>query len=360
MTRLSWTLPLLCLLACVDQIEIDLPASRQPAKVVEGLVERDPNHYVFWGQVSSAQNVTGTFFPAPLGAEIWIRYNDQHDIPIREARFSRVGIDDFHDRYGGDPAMARFQLFARLNGQTYRSQEQTITDVPKPDSLSVSTESRPELNASGNIVTNEYVHLLVHTSLENADRQRVSLHWIVTSAFKFIEAVRPSNPSHVPKTCYADYDIYRNDINIVSPQDYPGQEGVTDIEIAEAPNGFRFSTEFYFTVVQKSLNQASVEYWQDVKASNERSGNIYDVFPGRIRTNIVNEEDPEEQVHGYFHVSSVDTIRLKVIPDLVGFPVQQCALWQEPDMITPDDPDPCLNCLMLTNSSTEPPHYWEP
>jgi hypothetical protein len=181
---------------------------------------------------------------------------------------------------------------------------------------------------------------------------------VVNSAFKFIEGVR-SNPFYQVKTCYASDNIYRNDINIASPQDYPGKSRIDDLVIAEVINDFRFSVTCYFTVVQKSISQTSLEYWKEVKASNERSGNIYDVFPGRIRTNITNRMHSEEIVNGYFIVSEVDTIRLKVLPDMVGSPLPHCIAWVEPEIITPDDPDPCLNCLMLSNSSLLPPHYWE-
>ena len=96
-----------------------------------------------------------------------------------------------------------------------------------------------------------------------------------------------------------------------------------------------------------------------MKASNERSGNIYDVFPGRIRTNIINETNPEEIVNGYFHVSEADTVRLLVSPGEVGFPRSLCALWQEPEIIDPDSSDPCQDCLNVAGSSLIRPSYWD-
>jgi hypothetical protein len=193
--------------------------------------------------------------------------------------------------------------------------------------------------------------------LLNTRNELVSLNWVVGSTYQFAEGMR-SDPGYQTKTCYATSNVFTNDINIVAAQDYPGKNRVENIEIASTISDFRFSIGAYFTVVQKSLSQDAIEYWKEVKASNERSGSLYDVFPGRIRTNIKNENDRDEIVTGYFQVSEVDTIRLKVIADQAGFPSQKCALWQEPMIISQEDPDPCLNCLKLTNSTLIAPHYW--
>lgn len=357
MMRLIWPVIFLLMISCIDEIKVDLPEASEQQKVVEGYVERDQFNYLFWGQVSLTQNATGKFAPVPVGANIIIQYNNQFELPIPENQIVKIPIEEFHRMYGGTVQEARFRLIAELDNQRYISVDQKILSVPKADSLTVKVEVRPELTTSGNIVNNEYVKLLVHSPLVNANDEPVSLTWQVSSIFEFVEGTR-SSPAYQVKTCYSTYNIYQNDINIVGTQDYPGRSRIDDIEIAETINDFRFSLGLYFTVVQKSLTQEAIEFWKEVKASNERTGNIYDVFPGRIRTNIVNENNPEEIVNGFFQVSEVDTIRLKVNPQMVGNPQQRCVLWMEPEIITPDDPDPCLNCLKLANSTLTRPHYW--
>ncbi len=349
---------LLMLGACIDEIVIDLPVEQVQQKVIEGYVERDQNHYLLWGKISLTQNTTGDFYPVPMEGDLTIRYNDLHDIPLSSGEMVKIAVAEFHQIYGGDAAHASFQLTAEINGQKYQSEIQSILPVPKPESLSIKVESRSELSESGNVEENHYAKVLINTPLVNRENQLVSLSWTTSAAYRFKEGKR-SNPNHVPKTCYANFDGFRNNISIAGVQDFPGQDALTDIQVTEALIDFRFGSLFYFTVVQKSLTESSFDYWQQVKASNERSGNIYDVFPGRIRTNISRVDGQMEQVHGFFQVSELDTIRLKVLPEMVGSPVAPCLLWMEPDMITPDDPDPCLNCLMLGNSSTVPPNYWE-
>ncbi|MCB0689700.1 MAG: DUF4249 family protein [Saprospiraceae bacterium] len=358
MIRYFWIWFVILFSSCIDEIQVNLPEASEQQKVVEGYVERDQNNYIFWGQVSLTQDATGTFHPEPIGANMTVLYDGDIQIPITEGVVMKIPIQEFHDRFGGSTDAPTFRMMAELNGDRYISAEQTIIDVPKADSLSVQVEVRPELTASENIVNNEYVKLLVHSPILNDNDQLVSLSWQVSSTFEFVEGTR-SSPTYQVKTCYSTYNVYQNDINIVGIQDYPGKNRISNFEIAETPNDFRFSIGLYFTVIQKSLNQDAIEFWKEVKASNERTGNIYDVFPGRIRTNFTNESNPSEIVNGFFQASDVDTIRLKVNPQMVGYPRQRCELWMEPIIISPDDPDPCLNCLKLANSTLTRPRYWK-
>ena len=357
MSRIASLLILMVLFSCIEEIDLELPENNVPSKVIEGYVERDKNHYHFWAQVSLTQNVTGEFKPAIIDAEINLLLNGSEVISLSPKMHYQVPIGDFHQLYGGNPETAVFQLMAKVEGQTYLSEEQQIIGVPTPDSLTVETEDRVILNTAGNITSTRIVKLLVHTPLRNDRDELVSLNWVVGSTFEFVEGIR-EDPDYQTKTCYSTSNIYQNDINIAAVQDYPGKTRVDDVEIAITPSDFRFSIALYFTVVQKSLNQETIEYWKEVKASNQRSGNLYDVFPGRIRTNIVNQTNPDELVTGFFQVSEVDTIRLKVRADQAGFPLPKCALWEEPMIIEPNDPDPCLNCLNLGNSTLVRPSYW--
>lgn len=352
-----WLVGLFLVSSCIDEIDLALPRQETQRKVIEGYVERDGQDYIFWADVSQTQDISEASNAAKILGGFAILYNGGQEITILQDQVQKIPIRAFHDTYGGDPETAVFQLVAYIEGSRYVSNEQVMVPVPEPDSLSVRLEVRPFLTEVGNIISETFLKLMVYTPLVNGEGDLVSLTWTVTSTFEFVEGTR-SNPNYQVKTCYSRNDIYNNDINIVAIQDYPGADRIEDIEILETTSDYRFSSANYFTVVQKSLTQESVDYWKEVKVSNERSGNIYDVFPGRIRSNMTNESDPEEPINGFFHVSAVDTIRLRVTNVMAGGPLPKCVQWVEPMFITPDDPDPCLNCLMLANSTTTRPHYW--
>ncbi len=122
---------LVFLTACIDEINLDLPDDEVQQKVIEGYVERDKNDYIFWGQASFTQNVTGEFRPKLLDAQISFRFNGGEEFSIPQRQVFKIPIDGFHEQYGGDPGNALFQLVARVNGQRYVSAEQRMISVPK-------------------------------------------------------------------------------------------------------------------------------------------------------------------------------------------------------------------------------------
>lgn len=351
-------LGLLLCLSCVDDLLIDLPEANNAQLVVEGFVERDQNHYVFWGDVLRTQPVTGTFEQTRPEADIRIIYNGDQEIILAQDQPMKIPVDAFHDTYGGDPSSAWFQLQTRVGSDVYRSTEQQIRRVPKPDSLSTALEVRPSINSAENIVNSTFLKLLVHTPLENAESSATSMSWQTTYVYEALEGARPSDPFFDPKLCYIKANPLRGAINIADAQEFSGVDRLDGIEIAEFPRGPAFSIGLHFTVVQKSIGVEAIKYWTEVKASNERSGNIYDVFPGRIRSNITNESNPDEIINGYFHASESDTVRLYVGPENIDFPRRPCADWVEPEIIDPASLDPCLDCLNIIGSSVIRPPYW--
>lgn len=342
-------------LGCIEEIYLDLPESDVSLKVIEGYVERDNHDYIFWGKTSIAQNVTGPIDDSGLGAKISFEYNEGTLVSIPEGEITRIPIGSFHEMYGGSADDARFRMIVHLEGGKYVTPVQRIKRVPKADSLSVKVVSRSSLNHAGYIITRPYAELTAHSSLINRDGEKVSLSWEVTGTFRFREGER-DDEMFEPKECYSTFYEFNNEINIAGAQDHP--EGKVKIKIAETISDFRFGITCFFNAAQKSLDQDVIDFWKDVKASNERSGTFFDVFPGTIRTNVINENNPEEIISGYFYVSEVDTVRLKVVPSMVGFPLHHCANWEEPEEFIPDNTDPCWDCLNLPNSTVTKPHYW--
>jgi len=356
---LGLLLGLMVCASCVDDLIIDLPEANEEQRVIEGFVERDQNNYLFWGDVLLSQPVAGTFEQKRLEADIRIIYNGDREIILPQNEKVKIPVAEFHSTYGGDPESARFQLETRVGADIYRSNEQQIVSVPKPDSLSTALEVRPFVNSSGNIVDQKYVKVLVHTPLMNEASQKTSMSWQITYEYEAMEGARPSNPFYEPKLCYVKANPLRGAISIADANEFSGFDRLRAYEIGDLGLGPAFSIGLFFTVVQKSIGEEAIKYWTEVKASNERSGNIYDVFPGRIRSNITNESNPDEIINGYFHVSESDTIRHYVRPGVVDFPRRPCADWIEPEIIDPASLDPCLDCLNIIGSSVIRPTYWK-
>jgi hypothetical protein len=239
---------------------------------------------------------------------------------------------------------------ATIDDQQYISDPQKIIQVPKPDSLSLELVERITLNQNENLITNEFVKLYIHSPLKNLNGKKVSMQWDVFGTYEFSENLGdPNNPFFEPKSCYVDLEPRFGQVHLVNANEISGDR-VDYLEIKEELADFRFSFGFYFTAVQKSLTQDAVQYWDEIAESNQRSGNIYDVLPGQVRTNFRNITAPDAKVRGYFYVSQVDTIRVFASPEQTGKQRRFCHNSSDAR---------CFECLIIRNSSDTKPHYWK-
>lgn len=75
-------------------------------------------------------------------------------------------------------------------------------------------------------------------------------------------------------------------------------------------NSSRLSIRYSILVRQYSLSREAYIYWEQLKATNQELGTMFDKQPSRIRGNIYNINDPEIPVLGFFEATSVATERL--------------------------------------------------
>ena len=66
----------------------------------------------------------------------------------------------------------------------------------------------------------------------------------------------------------------------------------------------RLKFKYSLLVNQYTLSEGAYGYWQQNRTATEESGGLYNQQPGQPITNLYNINDPDEQVLGYFWVSS--------------------------------------------------------
>ena len=76
--------------------------------------------------------------------------------------------------------------------------------------------------------------------------------------------------------------------------------------------------------------------------------------PGKIRGNISNIADPDDEVFGYFYVTEQKLVQRYVDPDEVGRPELFCA-----STSFTAGTEACDNCLSVPVSTTVIPEGWE-
>ncbi|MCU0409629.1 MAG: DUF4249 domain-containing protein, partial [Bacteroidales bacterium] len=99
-------------------------------------------------------------------------------------------------------------------------------------------------------------------------------------------------------------------------------------------------------------------FWRKVSSISQNTGNLYDRMPSAIRSNIRCTSHPEEQVLGYFSVSSVTEKRLFVEDEFLGLSnfVTYCAT----DTVFGVLPETGLNSTywVIEDNSNDVPPWW--
>ena len=76
------------------------------------------------------------------------------------------------------------------------------------------------------------------------------------------------------------------------------------------PNSKKMAVRYSLLVKQYALSKDAYVYWHQKKVELEESGGLYSSQPGQTKSNIVNINDSQENVLGYFWVSSLSEKRV--------------------------------------------------
>lgn len=334
-------------ISCVDTIEIKLPEDSPEIKVIEGYVERSAS-YIFYATVSQSTQVDGYIVDKRIDADLHLIYNGNKILEIENGKKLQIPVGEFHHIYGGNPLSSTFKLQVETtDGNVYESEDQEILSVPKPTKLHTELIGKETINSAGNIINDEYLELFVTSPVVNTENQRVSLRWDITGLYTFVEAY--CDPLIPPKTCFIpdSFPIFKT--NIIHENAVSG-DTLKSFPINFSKTDYKFSSGYYYSVVQKSLTSKAAVFWEQVKQSNPAEQTIFSTTPGSIISNIKNVNQPEEKVLGFFYASEVDTIRLGVRPPDAGSPLERCLI--ESTYFA------CCTCPILKNSSLNRPDYW--
>lgn len=330
---------------CLDDIDLEVPAT-ESVLVVGGNIYTQPGPYsIFLSE--SAQFASGPEgSPDPvLGAVVKIRDNAGNEETLMEFEDGeyRTAANGIRGVIGRS-----YTLEVQINGNTYQSEPEEIRPIVSAESLETEVITSDRLNEAGNFVSTTDITVKVNTAFPSSENGSF-LRWTSFGIYEYAEIGTQGNLN--PQICYVTEDVDFDNVSVASSR------SVVDNFIQQQPVltrtvDFRFTARYCFNVVQHSITEAAYEFWSGVGAEFERSGNIFEPPPGKIRGNIFNVANPQEEVLGFFGASAVDTINILVEGREVGNPIPQCRPF-------PRGPESCTNCLLLTNSTRVRPPCWE-
>ncbi len=203
-------------------------------------------------------------------------------------------------------------------GIRYRSIPEKMLPPVQADSLHWQIGKETERIEDSYSYSIDAVQLFIHTGFA-ADQPETYLRWSVQSAFQFT-TLPECNPFRTTVTCYFSEQLNPGQFFIHSNKDLSGGTlrnhpiGYESLE----PN-YRYSETHYFTVYQHRISQRAFEYYSRLNQVAVQNGSIFDPIPASVKGNVYRVDREDEKVLGYFQVSSVDLLRLKVVQaDLAG------------------------------------------
>ncbi|NOT75640.1 MAG: DUF4249 domain-containing protein [Cyclobacteriaceae bacterium] len=199
------------------------------------------------------------------------------------------------------------------DGKKYKSEFEKIVPVPaiqKIESQFLIVESLfINTNGSSRLKKLESFAISVITT-DPADEQNF-YRWQVDGIFEFFSSYTdPREPDPIPprNQCWAPKFRIEPQIRIGSDEYLDGQNFKTLLAnvIYDRP------TKFLVKVRQQSLTKKGHFFLSSISKQQTTTGTLFDPPPSSIKGNLINENDPIENVIGYFGASSVSRSQLLI------------------------------------------------
>ena len=98
---------------------------------------------------------------------------------------------------------------------------------------------------------------------------------------------------------------------LINSTDSFNKNSISKFPLIFLPVGSEKLTIKYSVLVQQtSLTEASYNFFDQLQKTTQNLGGLFDPLPSKVTGNIINENNPEEKVLGYFYGSSMETKRI--------------------------------------------------
>lgn len=356
------------MISCLDPIELDIPRGGSESVVVEGkLVKGNPSSievsvqriFVFDGS-SRNLKINGVTLMSESGAEIKLSKDNAGE-------FSQsFGPDNPFDVSVNDAYKIRVELF---DGRIVESAFEPVQTVKANNLVDLTLQDREVFSEErGDFITRSKIILDLKSQINNIQQDPRRYRWTVERYFKLRDSpdaylIRDEEDRRLfkqPKTCYV-----RDKASLTKSVLFDGFSSDRDelsfeTEVFDGSlNDYRLADTMYFSVIQEALSEGAFTYFDQIAKVLERTGSMFDPPAGKIQSNFVNVNDPEDEIFGYFYASEQEETRVMVTPDQVGSPNPLCPAPTGEGWRPGQCPfTACCDCLTLPNSSLEEPDFW--
>ena len=354
---------------CIDPIELDISEELR-ILVVEGFISTGPGpHQIKLSKGAKFGDILNALIKSEVGADVWIRDNDGNVTFLTEVspgtyltpdHGNITFIDEVRSEgtyFTPDDWRAELHKSYTLNiitgaGAQYTSSPETIVPVAPIDSLILQFKKIPTADPAIFISGVE-----VFARFQDPPDSRDFYIWrnngtyIIEThpeLFTIRNIFNPGMPIPAPKDCCSICWIFEfnADFSIKILND-KNSNGTINTELAAfiPDDGLRFHSKYMAVIRQLSISSEAHAFFDLLEKQLSIDGDIFDPPPATIRGNMINLDNPEENVIGYFHASdvSIDTIFIErsVLED-----------FQNARQINDD-------CRVLRLATVDKPDFWE-
>ncbi len=331
--------------SCIDELDIDTETGRN-LLVVEGSINTDFGpHEILLSKSAKYGSILDDAIRKEINAVVYIRDEQGNQVFLDELRDgSYFTPDTFKAEVG-----KRYTLFVTLsNGERYVSLPESIVSVPEIETLRVIWKRLP---STSDVTFDSGLEIFAEWQ-DPGDEANFYL-WKARGVYKL--NTRPDlhvgrdffgNPFPDPKDCCETCFVYEqsNDLRIFKDNLTNGNKNVETIAFIE-DDGRKIADRYLAIVEQHSLTKEAYQFFDILQNQLSIEGDIFDPPPATIRGNMINLDNPDEEVIGYFYASDVAYDSIYVTPDLL----------EEPQVIQVLNDD----CRVIAGSTTEIPPFWQ-
>lgn len=300
--------------ACIDELNIETTEA-QRLLVVEGFIDTEFGpHRIKLSRSAKYGSILDDQIQKVTNATVWVRDEEGDQVFLSE--FS-PGLyftpSDFRAQVG-----KKYTLNITLSsGERYISTTEEVPEVPKIDEAVVVTDSPFKPGAEA------FARWQDPADIANFYLLEADGIYVLNSRPELYVGRGPfGNPVPMPKDCCER--CYVSEFGI-DPEIYLFKDNNSDGDIQTKlagyipDNGRRFMERYMIAIKLSSLTKEAFQFLELVKEQLSISGDIFDPPPATIRGNMINLNNPDEDVIGYFRASDVATdtiyVTMEQLPD---------------------------------------------
>lgn len=342
-------LAIICLFtvaSCIDEITLDIDTDQRRI-AVDGFISDSLVVHSIGLSYSSVFGVGNDNIQEPIkGAQVVLKDDQDNSFTFEE---NEEGI--YQRLMAGEVGRSYHLEIVLADGKVIRSTPSLMPEPNEITGVNYEIEETTTVNSAGNVSVDLELLLKIDAALN--PRQDAFLRWRTSGEYEFHEAYPGALST---KWCYISEDIDFNNLVLVDKRELSGNE-LKEQVIAVTEFNERFAWQYCFHVSQFSMNQEEYDYWKSIEQIINTGGSLFDPPPGTVIGNFYNPDDENEQILGFFSVSSVSFKRFFCNPDVLNRYIDPTCSFRN---FRGGIPRECMDCRTLINSSVEKPSYWIP